>query len=216
MTFGTIPNSEPFWDSITYWLSQYPALAEVGLAGYGNIYPNISLGDATYGGFGGFFLLPALSPLNNTASVAAAIDPILEHINNSWPGYFEFSKNALTYPSFYDWWYYNNGPTYGGVDLMVGSRLLPAEALTANLTALKVALQGFFNPETVDISVDLVSGKGVWDAVPRGGSDAVNPAWRKAIVHVSKYTLPFLIVILASALFYFASIKYNSADIDIS
>jgi hypothetical protein len=70
---------------------------------------------------------------------------------------------------------------------MVGSRLLDAEALTANLTAVKVALQGFIAPGGGQANVDFISGKGVWNAVPRGGSDAVNPAWRKALIHMSKY-----------------------------
>ena len=70
---------------------------------------------------------------------------------------------------------------------MVGSRLLDTEALTTNLTAVKVALQGFIpQGDGQSASIDLVSGKGVWNAMPRGGSDAVNPAWRKAVVHVSK------------------------------
>jgi hypothetical protein len=187
VTFGTLAESEPFWDSMAYWLSQYPVLAEVGLSGYGDIEPNVSIGSINYGGFQGEFLLPVLSPENTTTSIAAAIDPILANINETWPGYFQFATNAITYPSFYDWWLYTNGPDWAGVDFMVGSRLLPAEALTANLTALKIALQGFVNPQAADISVDFVSGKGVWNAVPRGGSDAVNPAWRKAVVHVSKY-----------------------------
>lgn len=187
VTFGTLAQSEPFWDSMTYWLSQYPVLAEVGLAGYGDIQPNVSIDGINFGGFQGGFILPVLSPSNTTASIAAAIDPILEHINATWPGYFQFATNAITFPSFYDWWAIGNGPDWAGVDIMVGSRLLPAEALTANLTALKIALQGFVNPQSEDISVDFVSGKGVWNAVPRGGSDSVNPAWRKAVIHMSEY-----------------------------
>ena len=38
----------------------------------------------------------------------------------------------------------------------------------------------------------LLGGKGVADAVPRGGSDAVNPAWRKAVVHAGSCNLPIL------------------------
>jgi hypothetical protein len=32
----------------------------------------------------------------------------------------------------------------------------------------------------------MVSGKGVWNSKPRGGSDAVNPAWRKTLIHAGK------------------------------
>jgi hypothetical protein len=70
---------------------------------------------------------------------------------------------------------------------MIGSRLLDADALTANLTALKAALQDFIPAgEGQAASVNFVSGKGVWNGVPRGWSDAVNPAWRNAVVHMSK------------------------------
>jgi hypothetical protein len=187
VTFGTLPESEQCWDSMAYWLSQYPVLAEYGLSGYGAIEPNTSIDGTHYGGFSGIFLLPMLSPENTTASMAAVIDPILAKVNATWPGYFQFATNSQTYPSFYEWWLTSNGPDYGGYELMVGSRLLPVEALTTNLTALKVAMQGFINPQEQSISVDFVSGKGVWNAVPRGGNDSVNPAWRKAVIHMSEY-----------------------------
>ena len=177
---------------MAYWLSQYPVLAEYSLSGYGVIETNASVDGIYFGGFGGFFLLPMLSPDHTTASMSAAIDPILAKINATWPGYFQFATNTQTYSSFYEWWLLSNGPDYGGYELMVGSRLLPIEALTANLTALKVAMQGFVNPQGQQISVDFVSGKGVWNAVPRGGSDSVNPAWRKAVIHMSEYSPHFV------------------------
>jgi hypothetical protein len=172
---------------MAYWLSQYPSLVEVGLAGYGNVAPNTSIGDQNFGGFQGSFALPVLSPSNTTASLEAAIDPILVHINATWPGYFQFATDSVSDRSFYDWWVDNNGPDLGGVEVMVGSRLLDTEALTANLTAVKVALQGSIpQGDGQAASIDLVSGKEVWNAMPRGASDAVNPAWRKTVVHVSK------------------------------
>ena len=157
--------------------------------GYGDLAPNASALGGYYGGFEGSFFTPALSPENTTESLVAAITPILDHINVTWPGYFQFTPiPPVTYDSFYDWWLPTNSPNNGGTELLVGSRLLPAEALTANLTALKVALKGF-SPVGSGISVDFVSGKGVWNAVPRGGSNSVNPAWRKAVIHMSKCTL---------------------------
>jgi len=180
---------------MAYFLSQFPAFAEVGLSGYGDIAPNVSIEGGYFGGYRGLFAMPALSPDNTSASVAAAIDAALDHINATWPGYFTFLTNNVTYASFYDWWLPSNGPDYGGIDLMVGSRLLDTEALTANLTALKVALQGFIprnDNATLGAdaaSVDFISGKGVWNAVPRGGSNAVNPAWRKAVIHFSQSLL---------------------------
>lgn len=66
---------------------------------------------------------------------------------------------------------------------MVGSWLLPAETLTHN-EDFGDALKTFMGDAGARFY--MVSGKGVWDAVPRGGSDAVNPAWRKALIHAGE------------------------------
>ena len=69
-----------------------------------------------------------------------------------------------------------------GVDKVVGSRLLPPETLTQD--AFRDALIDFLGDAGGRLY--MVSGKGVWDAEPRGGSDAVNPAWRKALIHAGQ------------------------------
>ncbi|KAE9363516.1 FAD-binding domain-containing protein [Stipitochalara longipes BDJ] len=178
--FGTVPNSEPMWDAVSYWLSQYPILAELGIAGYGSIIPNISIDGGDYGGWNGNFILPVLSPENTSESLAAAVLPIVEKIKETWPGLFLSQNISTSFPTFYDWWFAGQGPQTAGTELMGGSRLLDAETLTANLTALGVAMQGM---TTNAVNTYLISGKGVWNAKPRGGSNAVNPAWRKAIIH---------------------------------
>jgi len=171
-----------FWDGIAYLLSQYPNLAEQGIAGYGNLYPNTTFDNLTVSGFQGVYLIPALSPSNTSESLTAAIVSVFEQINVTWPNNFQYTVNASTYASFYDWWNLSSGPYYAGIDLLVGSRLLDAESLTANLTALKTAIQ-VATPPGQSSMVDFISGKGVWNVVPRGGSDAVLPAWRKTLVH---------------------------------
>jgi hypothetical protein len=116
----------------------------------------------------------------------ATVERLLSYINSTYPGEFYLDYyNATTYPSFEAYYIPNNGPNNAGNDMLAGSRLLPAEALTANMTALKIALQGFIPPLGV-AEAYLVVGQGVKNAVPRGGSDAVNPAWRNAIVHSSE------------------------------
>jgi hypothetical protein len=119
----------------------------------------------------------------------ATVERLLSYINSTYPGEFYLDYyNATTYPSFEAYYIPNNGPNNAGNDMLAGSRLLPAEALTANMTALKIALQGFIPPLGV-AEAYLVVGQGVKNAVPRGGSDAVNPAWRNAIVHSSECSL---------------------------
>jgi hypothetical protein len=172
---------------MTYWLSQYPSLAKQGIAGYHNIYPNNSFEGTLFGGIQGEFILPGLSASNTSASLEAAIAPLISHIGTTWPGLFSNESGSFSYPSFYSWWALSNGPDNAGADIMVGSRLLDTEALTGNLAALKTALKGAIAPGFgLSGQANFVSGEGVWNAKPRGGSDAVNPAWRKALVHFGK------------------------------
>lgn len=69
----------------------------------------------------------------------------------------------------------------------MSSRLLDAKALSANATATKVAFEKFSDGGVA--TVYLVAGKGVTDAVPRGGSNAVSSAWRRTIIHCSEFRL---------------------------
>ncbi len=71
-----------------------------------------------------------------------------------------------------------------GYHTYVGRRLLDGPALTANLTATKEAFTQFSGSGIG--TAYLVAGRGVWNAQPRGGSDAASPAWRKAYIHASK------------------------------
>jgi hypothetical protein len=180
---GTAPESEQFWDFSTYLLSQYPALSELGIGGYGTLSPNSSVNSTLYGGFAGIFYIPALYPTNTSSSLASAFSPIINHVQTTWPGQFQTLISEKTYPQFNDFFLVTSGPDYAGIDIQVGSRLLDAKALSGDLPALKKALKGSMAPG--GLNPYLLSGKGVRDAVPRGGSDAVNPAWRTSLVHMS-------------------------------
>jgi hypothetical protein len=170
---------------MAYLLSQFPSLADQGISSYTSFYPNITSNGAQVGVCSGSFFLPSLSLSNTSASLNTALTPIFANINATYPNQFFFSFNATTWPSFYSWWSVNNGPNNAGIDLLFGSRLLDVPALTANVTALKEAIRGATAPGLSSGAL-LVSGKGVWDAVPRGGSDAVLPAWRTSLVHFSR------------------------------
>lgn len=71
-----------------------------------------------------------------------------------------------------------------GYENVMSSRLLDRDALTSNLTKAKEAYELF--ADGGGSNMFMVSGKGVHDAVPRGGSNAVLPAWRSTYVHASK------------------------------
>ena len=77
-----------------------------------------------------------------------------------------------------------------GQDIVLGSRLLDKETVTGNQTRLKEAIKGFVGTGPGSSGGPfLLGGRGVWDAVLRDGSDAVNPAWRKALAHFSEFVL---------------------------
>jgi hypothetical protein len=69
-------------------------------------------------------------------------------------------------------------------ELVVGSRLISADVLR-DPDALETALRGVAPSDMggLDLNFYLLGRKGIVDAVPRGGSDAVNLAWRRALVH---------------------------------
>jgi hypothetical protein len=132
-------------------------------------------------GFEGAFILPALHPENTSDSLAATLQNILANITAPYPKQFFSSVSAQSYPDFYTWYLPNNGPNTAGDDIQTGSRLLDGKALT-NTSGLKEALKVLV-PAQSPLQIYLVSGKGVHNAQPRGGGNAVNPAWRTAFVH---------------------------------
>ena len=137
-------------------------------------------------------MLPVLSPQNTSSSLTSALTSVLANISATYPNEFLVSiSNVTEYPTFYDWWSADNGPYYAGFELVIGSRLLSADALQ-DVAALETAVKGVLPSELGGVSINfyLLGGKGVADAVPRGGSDAVNPAWRKAVVHAGSYHSP--------------------------
>jgi hypothetical protein len=184
------PGSDGFWDVVAKVLSQYPDLDEQGIMNYGLIARNFS------GAFGitepvdAYFapmLMPVLHPENTSDSVTAAINKVFDEATAGSPVQFQKAVIPQTYPDFWAWYNVSNGPLDAGTDQYLGSRLLDKTALTQNLTALAAAYKAA-TPMGSIASVFLVGGKGVINAKPRGGSNAVNSAWRKAYVHSGTYT----------------------------
>jgi hypothetical protein len=77
----------------------------------------------------------------------------------------------------------NTNDNNAGSELVVRSRLISADVLR-DTDALETALRGVAPSDVdgLDLNFYLLGGKGIVDAVPRGGSDALNPAWRRALV----------------------------------
>jgi hypothetical protein len=178
---GTDPK---VWEVIAYLLSRFPSLGDAGVAGYTYIFrsqPNpydLSNQTTVSGMIGTLTFLDPPSP----GSLESLLTPILTHITTTYPQTFQ-TTNVTTYPSFLSWYLDNYDKDPAGSNLYVGSRLLDAQSLTTNLTELGEAFEQFSSNGIA--TAYLVSGKGVRDVKPRGGEDAVNPAWRRAYVHAS-------------------------------
>jgi hypothetical protein len=185
---GTNTTSDAFWSVIAYILSQYPSLSGQGIAGLPFILPsftNVELNITTpAAAYAGHFFMPLLSPSNSSASLAAAITDVFNNATAPYPGQFQVMVLPNTYPDFYAWFKDNNGPLDCGSDGLVGSWLLDEKALTGDLNSLTEAIKAFTPPDSYS-GPYLVSGRNVWDSIPRGGSNSINSAWRKAYLHFS-------------------------------
>lgn len=172
------------WDMVAYVLSRFPALGDEGLSGYSylfNTIPNpLGAGPSTVSGMiADVVLQDTVSPQVMTG----LWDPVLAHISATWPEII-IDANITVFPCFLSWFREHHDTTPTGNDTFVGSRLLDETALTGNLTASAAAFRQLSSGGVA--TAYLVSGKGVRDARPRDGGNAVLPAWRRAYVHSSK------------------------------
>ncbi|KAL1962101.1 hypothetical protein VTN77DRAFT_568 [Rasamsonia byssochlamydoides] len=173
-------NSDAWWDVMAYFMSEVPRLSDSGMMGYTYIYPNTTICGQPFNCsilLGDFLMLDA-SP----GAPAALFAPIINKIQSTWPTEVVFSGNETQYENFYSWWFPHRDSGLYGDDMLIGSRLLDGESLAKPVDEVKQMLQDAIPPNG-GANVNMVAGKNVWHAKPRGGGDAVNPAWRKAYLH---------------------------------
>lgn len=180
--FTTEPHSATYWDIVAYYVSQFPALSDANVAGFIYIYPNITQteGSSPVASFQAIFALP--EPLSPTA-LEDLWAPSWAHVNETYSNITISTQVSSTiYQDLYDLFLVYQDSQDAGLDKVVGSWLLPPDVLKED--KMKDALIDFVGESGARLY--MVSGKGVWDAMPRGGSDAVNPAWRKALIHAGE------------------------------
>ncbi|OAA56221.1 FAD-binding, type 2 [Niveomyces insectorum RCEF 264] len=183
MTFyiGTEANSSTAFDMLAYVVSQFPDLADAGISGYPIVFNSVrSFIDSSNGyvtGMVGKLLVPNT---HNASALTDRIDPILQHINATWRNVYA-QYNTTYYRNFQAWYAENYDPSPTGQENLMSSRLLDREALTTDMAALKLALAKFSAAGLA--TVYIVAGKAVHNARPRGGGNAVLPAWRRTYVH---------------------------------
>lgn len=172
---------------IAYMLSHFPSLADAGVSGYPIVFNSVPSDDGSHpvsGLMGKVIMLNTSDP----AMIMSQFQPLFDHVNATWPGY-EFLANTSVYKDHFSWYLenYDNSPV--GYENIMGSRLLDQKALQQNESAVVKAMETFSQGGYA--TVYIVSGKGVHEAVPRGGSNAVLPAWRRTYVHASSFSLSF-------------------------
>jgi len=176
--------TDDYWDAMTYILTQYTTLANNSISGYPYLLPTYPVSATTSISTYSARFHDHDSPYNDTSRISTLFDPIISHIKTTWPS-LVVSNSTTSYPNFYQNFLANHDTSAAGADTVVGSRLLGVDTLSGDVTALKSAIKSFSNG--TQIGVFLLGGKGIADAQPRGGSNAVNPAWRTALAHVGTY-----------------------------
>ncbi len=183
----TVPGSPILSDLIGYVGAQSPALMNGGLSGYNIVSSNFSNPDPGSGlpdylaGFQG--RLTTLDDPNGNDTIARLFKPINDTINQRWPGKAGFFSSNTEYKSFLDFFAANYDTETVGDNKYLISRLLNQEAFN-DPKALGNALLSGTGPGGFS-TFFLVGGKGVQEAKPAGGSNAVNSHWRSAYVHTS-------------------------------
>lgn len=179
VTVGAAPNSQAFWNLTTVIVSSAPKLQERNVMGYSYISPNISYNGSVVGGFLGSFLLP-----NGTVEELADATAFLKDELSAIPGVLaDYTPQQL--PSLWAWYRTGKNQQPIGANAALGNRLLDAKALS-NRTALLAAMQKATPSGTV-ANLNLISGPGLRNARPAGGSDSVNPAWRQAYIEYGMF-----------------------------
>jgi hypothetical protein len=181
------PNSTYYSDIITHLVSQVPSMMDAGLSGYTYVARNMpkpvpipGLPDTIDGMFGSCMLQD-----DNIKDIDRIFSPLNDTLKKKWPGEVGLYTNVAPFDSFLDWFDVNYDQQTAGNSSYLVSRLLDKKTLTSTSPKLTEALMAPI-PYTSGFSVFMVGGKGVINAKPRGGGNAVNSAWRDAYVHSCK------------------------------
>ncbi|KAK8074893.1 FAD binding domain-containing protein, partial [Apiospora hydei] len=177
-----------FWDMVGYMLSQFPYLDRNGISGYSTAHPNMSVdvngskihADVWDGSF-------VLTDTDDPAKMSTIWEPILDHVRKAWPEAIIIpALNITVFRTYLDYFHdaHDEG-TFSGLDQYAGSRLLDASSLAAaDPSELGQAFEALSSPSGYGTAF-LVTGSGMRNAKPRGGGNAVSPAFRKSVVYAT-------------------------------
>ncbi|SPO00052.1 related to isoamyl alcohol oxidase [Cephalotrichum gorgonifer] len=183
---GTTSTAPNITDIQALFLSKVPSLSDSGLAGYvwlAKEMVNPAGPDPGPPLLGGIFGMLTLQDTDDEKDMLNLMEPIVEEAAQRFPdSNVTFGPVIEKYGSFQDWYsvYHDNGAA--GSSQWLGSRLFGEDTLTGDAGELAARLDRL-EDLTGQLMVYMVSGKGVFEAEPRGGGTAVSPAWRTSYVH---------------------------------
>ena len=175
-------NNDALWDASTFFHTQLVQLNEAGMTCYYFIRPGVAAGGAGGSLYGVF-----LSFGTDNATQYSLLQPLVNGMRaGSW-------KNSTTpfggittqYPNLYAYEANSTDTEEVGFDGRLGSRLLDEQALNSDPAKLRLALEASTPPGEY-LMGHMTTGKGVREAKPAGGGNAVLPAWRYSYVHAGK------------------------------
>ncbi|KAJ2900343.1 FAD-binding domain-containing protein [Zalerion maritima] len=174
-------------DLWAYGLSHLPHLVSSGVYGYMYLLPAFplpgSVGDETTDTVvSGFYFTGLMPGQPDVSTFDTVMAPLMAEMNTKFES-LTLASYTVMYDNFLDWYNLNHDQSTTGEDMYLGSRLFDEKSLTADEDALREMLEKVVAPYPSGSLAHFIGGEGVWNAEPRGGSNAVLPAWRNIVSH---------------------------------
>ena len=173
-------STSEFWTAVALLHTKLPDLASAGLMGYYFITP-YEHSILKKPGLRFWWIAGILNCSQTT--VETTLEPLISALHDT--ASLSVSLRTFDAPSYYGWWSANVPPGAAGTNVLLGSRLLDATALSQNVSFIAKKLEESFNG--LVLLGHLVGGAGVANVQPAGGLGSMTPAWRTAISHVGEY-----------------------------
>lgn len=185
-SYATKKDSDTFWSMTARFHAELPRLVDAGLMGYYFVNANDQHETKDHAGkVQGILIGPQLS----ASEVQAIMLPMQVQLSNAsqWNDPVYLDVACQEHRDFTEMWNRIGKPYQVGASARIGSRLLDRGALFGNMTKLEDALRKS-SPQPWEVLGHLVGGPGT-KRPPNGiagGENAVVPAWRETVTHVSE------------------------------
>ncbi|KAH7329441.1 FAD binding domain protein [Stachybotrys elegans] len=170
----TSPSEAENWRMVAKLHSEMPRLKEGGMQGYYYVLPPSIAGALTI--MWGFVLC---NKPNGTAE--SLFEPIARLFDEN-PGTVRYASEISHYPDFFNYWNSTIGFEAVAQSATMGSRLLPAQALT-DVDRLSDAFQRATAPSDAQIPV-IIIGHMIANSDNAGLDVPLHPGWRRAVTHL--------------------------------